>query len=530
MKKVANKEEYIKTAKSTVGNNIKLNISEDIKSIQKVAAITKKAMGGPNVMNAATQFYSPRLTPDTWYLPRSRKMLLKWVDIFFDWDPYVYSILMMHSRYPISNFNLICDEKQREFLEEVLHNEDFDILDLLREMSLSFNKYGECIVLGDWDEEERVWKGFSVIDPGLIEVEEIPFTGKYAIYLEIPEKYKVIMNSKLEKDLARQKLIPQIIKDAIAKGQNYIWLDNTEGLDENGNYSPSRVCMIVNKTDVGEKGLRGIPPLTPILKTLVFSDYLRKAQMARVQRFAYPIEIWKYGDVANDFIPDDETLSKVQSMLSTALANPPYSIVYTPLLTYEAVGATGNLLNIYDDYNFVENQILVGLGTNKNIVLGEGGWVSNAKTLSLQRLIMDYQVMRDLWERKFLKNFVLRPLCLANGYYKKSIMGKTIPIMPQISWTSVLDIQNDEDTKKLYTDMWKDKLISTQTLFSKFPDLNFETEKQNMEKEKGTIFDSRDLPAPVLKTLENKPNKENIEENLVDTSSMKPPRPQKMDI
>jgi hypothetical protein len=78
--------------------------------------------------------------------------------------------------------------------------------------------------------------------------------------------------------------------------------------------------------------------------------------------------------------------------------------------------------------------------------------------------------------------------------------------------------------------MWKDKLISTQTLFSKFPDLNFETEKQNMEKEKGTIFDSRDLPAPVLKTLENKPNKENIEENLVDTSSMKPPRPQKMDI
>ena len=71
------------------------------------------------------------------------------------------------------------------------------------------------------------------------------------------------------------------------------------------------------------------------------------------------------------------------------------------------------------------------------------------------------------------------------------------PNMPKISWTRSLDIQQEEDTKRIYYDMWKDGLVSTQTLFDRFPDLNLKTEARNLEKEKGTIFDggSRTLPA-----------------------------------
>ena len=83
---------------------------------------------------------------------------------------------MMHSRYPIGNFNLICDEKEEQFFSEGLHNEQWDILDVLREGSISFTKFGEAICLGEWDSEHGVWKGFSWIDPGLIEVKEVPFT------------------------------------------------------------------------------------------------------------------------------------------------------------------------------------------------------------------------------------------------------------------------------------------------------------------------------------------------------------------
>lgn len=521
----------------TTGGTINKQAGKEYGSIDsdtgfdKTASVEKTAnfeMGNVNTM-----FYSPRLTPDTWYLPRSRKMLLKWVDIFFDWDPYIYSILMMHSRYPIGNFNLVCDEKEEKFFNEVLHNEQWDILDVLREGSISFTKFGEAICLGDWDSELGVWKGFSWIDPGLIEVKEVPFTGKVKIFLEIPSKYKRAIEGNSPTDKVERELMPQFIVDAVKKGLKYIELDNEEGIDkETGKYSPPKVCMMVNKTNVGEKGLRGLPPMTPTIKTLVYSDYLRKAQMARAQRFAYPVEIWKFGDIQNGYIPNDEELGAVREMLQKALTNPPYTIIYTPLLSLEVVSPAGGLLPIYDDYNFVENQILVGLGTNKNIVLGEGGWMSNAKTLSMQRLIMDYQIARDMWTRTFLQNFVLRPMCIANGFTTQSLVDKTKQVanVPKIAWVNSLDVQNEEDQKKLYMDMWHDGLISTKTLYSQFPDLDYNTEITQMQEEKGTVLDGagRTLPA-VVNEIENEEKEPEIKTSGDEINS-KPLRPAKMDI
>lgn len=485
----------------------KVRIFDKETTTSKTASIDKEA--GYNVEFAQSQFYSPRLTPDTWYMPRTRKMLLKWVKIFYDWDPYVNSILSMHARYPISDFNLNCDIKRKEYFDNVLHNEQWDILDVMREGSLSFKKFGEAICIGDWDYEHGYWKGFTWMDPGLIEIEEVPFTNQIKIFAEIPSKYIKIVKSNKPVDIEKQKSIPDVLKNAIKMGKRYIELDTEEKVSEDGVYSPPKVCCMVNKSDVGEEGLRGLPPITPLLKDLVYSDHLRKAQMARAQRFAYPIEIWKLGDVAQNILPSDDDLESVQAMLKEALAAPPYTVVYSPLLSLEIVGAAGSLLPIYDDYNFIENRLLVGLGTNKNIVLGEGGWMSNAKTLSMQRLIMDYQVDRDMWTRKFLQNFVLRPMCLFHGYVKKDpITNAEVPDLPKISWTRSLDIQNEEDTKKLYIDMWEKGLVSSKTLFSKFSDLDYEVEVRNLEQEKGTILDGggRTLPA-IIKNLDESEHK-----------------------
>lgn len=513
------------------GLNVKVESAGE--NISKKASINKEAFGQDF---AQTQFYSPRLTQDTWYLPRTRKMLLRWVKIFFQWDPYIYSILNLHARYPISDFQLVCEtNKQKEFFDEVLHNENWDILDVMREGSLSLKLYGEAFAFGEFDEKLGIWKSIVWLDPALIEVEEVPFSNKVKIFAEIPKKFKAIMQSGKPIDVEKQKFIPKELKEAITKGQRYIELDTEEGVDDKGNYSPCKVCFLSNKADVGEDGLRGFPPITPLMKDLVYSDYLRKAQMARVQRFAYPIEIWKVGDVAAGYLPNEDDLANVREMLKQALATVPYTIVYSPLISLEVVSAAGGLLNIFDDYNFIENRILIGLGTNKNIVLGEGGWMSNAKTLSMQRLIMDYQVDRDMWTRKFLQNFILRPMCIANGYVKNSpIFKKDIPKIPKISWLKSLDLQNEEDTKKIYIDMWKDGLLSIKTLFAKFPDLDMETEQRNLEKEVGTIFDNeeRNLPS-VFNKLEggaNTPSKDTAIDEGAGSSPAKPAKPQKMDI
>lgn len=454
---------------------------------------------------AQTMFYSPRLTPETWFMPRSRKMLLRWIKIFFDWDPYIFSILGMHSRYPISDFNLVCGEdksKQKELFDAVMHQDDWDIIDVMREGNMSFMKYGEACIMQQWNKKYGIQDGFTCLDPALIEVEEVPFSNKIKLYAEIPNKYIKLFKSKAAKDKARQNLIPQEVQDIIKAGGSFVELD-TEEFGHGMDYDPARVCFLANKTDVGDDGLRGMPPMVSVLRTLVYEDHLRKAQFERAKRYAYPIEFWKLGDVGKDMLPTEEDLTRVQQMLRGALAAPPYSIIFSPLLSLEVVGATGQLLPIYEDMAFCENQKLIGLGTNKNVVLGEGGWMGSAKTLSMQRLVMDYQVNRDMWTRRFLQGFVMRALCIRHGYVKTCPITKILkPDYPKVSWTRSLDIQNEDDTRKAYIDLWSKGVVSTSTMMSKFPDLDYQKEMRSLESEVGTIFDSgsRKLKEPSTKS------------------------------
>ena len=120
-------------------------------------------------------------------------MLLRWIKVYFDYDPYIKSILTMHSRYPISPFKLVDENREKiELFESVLHQDDWDILDTMLKGSLSLQKYGEACFLSSWDRQYGIWSNIAPLDPTLIEVEEIPMTTKINIYTEIPDKYKKI--------------------------------------------------------------------------------------------------------------------------------------------------------------------------------------------------------------------------------------------------------------------------------------------------------------------------------------------------
>jgi hypothetical protein len=468
--------------------------SKDVGSIVVRAAekneINKTASSG-DIESAQTQFFSPRLTQDTWFLPRSRKMLLKWVKIYADADPSISSVLRMHARYPISEFDIVTNnDKQKELFESVFHQDTFEILDILREIATSYYRYGESVWMSEWSKKYGVWTGSTCLDPSLIEVEEVPFTNRIKIYAEIPNKVKKLFKSKKEEDKTDKDNMPEEIKEILKQGGEYIELD-TEESGSGRDYDPARCGMITNKTDVGEDGLRGLPPIYCLLRNLVVQDFLNKAQFERAKRFAYPIEFWKLGDTAKDIFPSDQDLKNVRELLRVALASPPYSIIYSPLLSCEIIGSSGQMLDIKPDMDRLDDQKLIGLGTNKNIVLGEGSWMGASKTISLQRLIMDYQVDRDMYTRKVLKGHYMRALCNRWGYVKKSpITGLTTPDIPGINWHKDLDPQNSEDTKKQYKEMWKDSMISTRTYFSKFPELDYSQEMKALEEEIGSVYDN----------------------------------------
>ena len=515
MKKTGNIS--IKTAKALFG--AKLDGSIDIHAAEKAKEDSgfRKTAGQGDVEPLRTSFFSPRLTQDTWMLPRSRKMVLKWIKIYADWDPTICSILRMHARYPISEFNVVTEnEQQRELFEAVFHQDQWDILDTLRETAMSWMRYGESVILSEWSDRYKIWSGSTLLDPALIEVEEVPFTSKVRIYAEIPRKYEKLWKSR-DKELQEDRdRMPQEIVDVLTAGGTFIELDaEEEGLGQN--YDPARCVMLKNKADVGEDGLRGQPMLLSLLRELMYGDFLHKAQFERAKRFAYPVEFWKLGDISKDIYPTEQDLSNVRQLLRNAMAEPPFSIIYSPLLSLQVIGAEGQLLNIKEDIDYVLDQKLIGLGTNKNIVLGEGSWLGASKTISMQRLIMDYEVDREMYTRKVIKGHYMRGLCMAHGYTVKSpITGLVMPVIPNVNWARELDPQAQDDKKKDYADKFAKKLISAHTYFTLYPELSYEKELILIEKEKNTYVEKigdeyeikiKDPKKPIVDETQTPPTK-----------------------
>lgn len=453
--------------------------------------------GSANVTMGPSFFYSPELTPESWLLPKSRQELLKWVKIFYNLEPLVGSITDMHAKYPFSKFKFHCNDKRAlEIFNDAFFNLDFDWLQFIYQMSLSYHKYGEAICWGNWNNATRRWDSFICIEPDLMDIKEDPFTGVKSYEL-IPtiEIKNMVKNSLLK---GHSENLPEVLIDSIVNN-NKIPLDG-DGVPLNNSdgspYEPPKIFTVARITDPGST--RGTSPIQRLLKVLIFQDKIRLAQIAIADRHHLPIELWTVGHLTGDpkttILPDENTLNNIREMIRAATTTPPFSIVYSPLLKYEALSVSGKLLSIYEDLGYVENQILVGMGVNKNLILSEGSAFSSSKTIALHRIIMEYQTVRDLFTEAIRKNILL-PIAIANNL--RDTNGRWI--VPEIHWEKSLDPDREKEEREFYLKLWEKGLCSTRTLYSKLPDdFIYEDERVLLESEVNTIFDKKDKRLPQM--------------------------------
>ena len=445
------------------------------------------------MMNSSVQptfWYSPELTPDSWLLPKSRVETLRYEQIYYNLDPYIHSIINMHAQYGFSKFYLQYKDPNitKLFNTLLFHNQTFDWYQFTLDVALSYYKYGEAVVWGDWNTARRTWNRFTLIDPVLVEYNEDLFTGHATIELTPTVEMKQTVKEAI---LQGRRDIDPLLLDAIQNNKK-LPLD-TEGTPENAftgqTYTPPKVFVFARRTDCSSS--RGTSIIQCLFKDLIYKDQLRLSQLAVAQKTQLPVELWTVGHLGNDeqssILPGPEMLEEVRQMITTATQQPPYSIVYGPYLKYEALGVSGKLLDIYNDLGYVENQILVGLGVNKAVVLGEGPNVQG-KAISLNRLIREYSVVRDLYSNWFKVNILL-PIAKANNLLDEN--GQYI--IPDIVWELSLQPEQDKETFDMFYKMWKDGLISTMTLFEKCPKkLDYVLEMTRLVEERGTVFDKGD--------------------------------------
>ena len=96
--------------------------------------------------------YDLRTTDHTYVAP----VLVSNCRIFFNLEPYVQQITVMHSLYPFSKFDMVvADPSVKKFYEEMSSNGDFNLFEFILQASLSREKFGEAICFGNMTQDDN---------------------------------------------------------------------------------------------------------------------------------------------------------------------------------------------------------------------------------------------------------------------------------------------------------------------------------------------------------------------------------------
>jgi hypothetical protein len=400
----------------------------------------------------------------------------------------------MHSKYPFSKFELVCgDPTIKQFYEQMAFNKNFNLYDFILQASLSYEKFGEALCFGTMEKKgDKVqWTKFVLLEPELIDVKSDMMSGKQTFEMVPTAELKALVTSTRIEDAEAQKQLeewsPEIVK-AIRENRNI-------------RLSDENVSIIANLTD--PSATRGTSRIQCLFKDLILNDFIRLAQMAYAQRYVFPVEMWSIGDIANNIIPSTTDLQNWKQLINQSIQQPPFSLVTPPYVKYEALSTLGKTFPVNTEwYEYTLSQLMIGLGVNKNLMTGDGpSFSAGLKGMSLHRLMMEYKAVRDKFEDWIIHHF-FEPIAERNGFYTTENGEKKL-ILPELSWKKSLDIEDQEAEKEQYLKMHEAGLISTETLFTKFPALDYKTEQKKLELERGSVFDKNDdrIPAKIHKSV-----------------------------
>ena len=442
----------------------------------------KMASGvGVNSKLGNPSFYHPLFQSTNMMLPRDRRERNEWCRHFYRTDPVVATALDMHTEFPISNFNLMCpDEHIKEFFEYMMFDR-ININDVLLNMGLEYWKIGDIFPFGQLNENEGLWDSFTMLNPDYINIQTSSMVPDPMIELIPDEQIKMIVSSGPRGeygDVYRQ--LPEDIIRSVKQGKN-IKLDNR------------LVTHIAHKASPYE--IWGTPIMMRCFKTLIYKDKLRQAQDAIATRHIFPLRVAKIG-APGEPMPSQQDIDDFRDVLLDADMDPNYFLVYHYALQFDYVGSSGKLLPLNQEFDFIQKELMNGLGINQALLNGEGPTYANAQVGmdALGKRYMSYRLRLENWMRQK----VLKPIAEIQGFYKpipSEINGgyrianrkDRQLVIPEIRW-DLQDFTSNQSIMSFMQQMQSKGLISMSTILP-IIGLDPETEKKNLEKERGTVFD-----------------------------------------
>lgn len=451
------------------------------------SAMMKTAFGSPAQTGADTKFTAPEIRNPllnliNFYLPYDRKTLNQWIRYYDRFHPYVGNCIDLHGEFPISDFHFtgIADKKILDIYEE--QKEKADLLQYCFEASREYELIGEVHSFWNWNEDDLIWSDYVVLNPDLLDIQSLNWgQGAKTIYVyDPPQELKDLINSR--EDYAQELInsLDDVVRENLISGKKIPLND-------------FNVMSLIRRASPYES--RGTSIVLRIIKDLMYEDKLREAQYAIADQQITPVQLWKLGDPASGYMPNETDLQDFRNLLMAGNHDPIFTIVSHAAVNLDLIGYTGKLLPVIPEFDFVAKRVMVGLFTSEAMITGQGPTYANA-VVAMKALQGRYQAKRDRIEKSF-KRTLFEPLAKARKLFEpttadvshnvKTSKGRKL-IVPGIEWNFKLDL-TDQTQRLQYMMQLVSKSQLPVKLIAEVLDIPYDAAKEALKAEEGTVFD-----------------------------------------
>jgi len=416
-------------------------------------------------------FFSPVYTPINWQIPSKRREIYQWCRFFYENEPRVAAALDFYARFPMSSgFELECKDRHvKNYFDNL--NKKLDLERWLRLISHEVHLMGDCFpflevqcdICGGsdplCDHEGGSFKRLIVLNPDFVEVFTNPLTPNNSIMLIPDDELKDLVR---KRGPGAENLSDDVGKMVMA-GQP-IPLDN----------------LSVSHLKYGESPYRryGISMIRRLFPILAYKTKLMTAQWIVAERMIVPVKVVKVGTEERPASASD--IANVQQQLSVTANDPNLVIVTHHAFDLQWVGAGSQVLQLSTEWEFINQEILDGLGINKMLLNSEGPVYSSA-AIGAEVMIQRLEDWRRELKRWVERNIYL-PVAKMKGFIEQNEWGENEYITPKIKWNS-LNLRDVNQERQMILNLFDKGLVSRKRILEEF-DIDPDTEAEQMRYER----------------------------------------------
>ena len=451
------------------------------KAIKLVNHFAKQASA--DIRQSVPTFYHPDFEPSSLLLPKDRIEINSWCNYFYKYDALVSTSVDMHSELPLSKIRLdlpptkdkVKANKILDHYMNMIGNTGIDLFNKLLMMGVEYYKLGNAFPWAQINSDGSAWERLVCLNPDYIHLEKLPITNALKIDLVADDRLRQIVHAgpNDEKTGKLYQTLPDDVIEKVMAGREIpLATDPNEG---------SHCAHIARKlADYHEWGSSLIERN---FKTLVYKDRLRQSQDAIATRHLTPKHlVWaEYASKAD--------VSEIREQVEDAMLNPDFAVITNYQLHWDLVGTSGGLMQLASEWQWITDDLLIGLMMNKNVLLGEGAFAGGQTVLEV--LNQRYAIFREQLESYVEKNLFI-PIARNNGFveYEPGTLKKNkreIYLYPKVRWNR-LNLTDDTQHKQMLAQAVAEGKVDTGTWLEYFG-LNADTIAQRLKASEDTVMD-----------------------------------------